>query len=87
MKKSQFLVFPVTSVTSERCVYVFSFTGTLSDLFKSLRPDNGTLSDLINSLIESTLEVITWVKWGSPSIPFGRGDLHMTHVSIDVHNC
>ena len=59
-----------------------------------------TLSDLRKSLFEGTLEVIMWAKWGSPSIPLGRGDLHITQhelceqdsisvslsVSIDVHN-
>ena len=63
----QFLTIPVASPTAER---VFSFEGL-------------TLSDLHKSLIEGTLEAIMWVKWGSPSIPLGRGDLHIT---IDVHN-
>jgi hypothetical protein len=81
----QFLAIPAASATAER---VFSFAGL-------------TLSDLRKSLLEGTLEVIMWAKWGSPSIPLGRGDLHMTHpelcdkdsisvssaVSIDVHNC
>ena len=39
--------------TAER---VFSFAGL-------------TLSDLRKSLLEGTLEVIMWSKWGSPSIP------------------
>jgi hypothetical protein len=38
-----------------------------------------TVSDLRKSLIEGTLEV---TKWGSPSIPLGRGDLHMTHPEL-----
>jgi hypothetical protein len=59
----QFLFIPVVSATVER---VFSFTGL-------------TLSDLHKSLLEGTLEEIMWVKWGSPSIPLGRGDLHITH--------
>ena len=81
----QFLTIPEASATAER---VFSFAGL-------------TLSDLRKSLLEGTLEVIMWAKWGSPSIPLGRGDLHITHpelcdydsisvssaVSIDVHHC
>ena len=55
----QFLTIPADSVTAER---VFTFAGL-------------TLSDLRKSLLEGTLETIMWVKWGSPSIPFGRGDL------------
>ena len=79
----QFLAIPEASATAER---VFSFTGL-------------TLSDLRKRLLEGTLEAIMWAKWGSPSIPVGRGDLDMTHpelcdqdsisvssaVSIDVH--
>ena len=79
----QFLSIPATSTTGER---VFSFAGL-------------TLSDLRKRLLEGTLEAIMWAKWGSPSIPLGRGDLHITHpklcdsisvscdVFIDVHNC
>ena len=79
----QFLAIPAVSATAER---VFSFAGL-------------TLSDLCKSLLEGTLESMMWVKWGSPSIPLGRGDLHITHpelcdsisassaVSIDVHHC
>ncbi len=48
----QFLSIPAASATAER---VFSFAGL-------------TLSDLHKSLVEGTLEVIMWVKWGSPSI-------------------
>ncbi len=48
---------------------VFSFAGL-------------TLSDLRKSLLEGTLESIMWVKWGSPSIPLGRGDLHITHPKV-----
>ena len=59
----QFLTIPETSATDEG---VFSFACL-------------TLSDLCKSLLEGTLEVIMWVKWGSPSIPLGRGDLHITH--------
>jgi hypothetical protein len=62
----QFLSIPAASVTAE---HVFSFAGL-------------TLSDLRKSLLEGTLEVIMWTKWGSPSIPFGRGDLHMTHPEL-----
>jgi hypothetical protein len=62
----QFLVIPATSVTAER---VFSFAGL-------------TLSDLYKSLIESTLKTIMWAKWGTPSIPLGRGDLHITHPEL-----
>ncbi len=62
----QFLVIPVASVTAER---VFSFAGL-------------TLSDLCKSLLEGTLEAMMWVKWGSPSIPLGRGDLHITHPEL-----
>ena len=58
----QFLTIPVTSVTVER---VFSFSGL-------------TLSDLHTSLLEGTLEVIMWSKWGPPSNPLGRGDIHIT---------
>ena len=62
----QFLAIPAVSVTSER---VFSFAGL-------------TLSDLRKSLLEGTLETIMWVKWGPPSIPLGRGDLHITHPEL-----
>ncbi len=62
----QFLSIPSASATVER---VFSFAGL-------------TLSDLRKSLLEGTLEVIMWVKWGSPSIPLSRGDLHMTHPEL-----
>ncbi len=62
----QFLTIPVTSATVER---VFSFAGL-------------TLSDLRKSLLEGALEVIMWAKWGSPSIPLGRGDLHITHPEL-----
>ena len=62
----QFLTIPEASATAER---VFSFAGL-------------TLSDLCKSLFEGTLEVIMWAKWGSPSIPLGRGDLHMTHPEL-----
>jgi hypothetical protein len=59
----QFLVIPAVSATSER---VFNFAGL-------------TLSDLHRSLFEGTLESIMWTKWDPPSIPLGRGDLHITH--------
>ena len=59
----QFLTIPPASTIVER---VFSFRGL-------------TLSDLRKSLLEGTLEEIMWAKWGSPSIPLGRGDLHITH--------
>ena len=62
----QFLTIPAASATAER---VFSFAGL-------------TLSDLRKSLLEGTLEVIMWAKWGSPSIPLGRGDLHMSHPEL-----
>ena len=52
--------------TAER---VFSFAGL-------------TLSDLRKSLVEGTLEAIMWAKWGSPSIPLGRGDLDITHPEL-----
>ena len=38
-------------------------------------------TDLCKSLFEGTLEVIMWSKWGSSSIPFGRGDLQESHNS------
>ena len=62
----QFLVIPADSVTVE---LVFSFAGL-------------TLSDLRKSLLEGTLEAMMWAKWGSPSIPLGRGDLHITHPEL-----
>ncbi len=62
----QFLTIPTVSATAER---VFSFAGL-------------TLSDLRKSLFEGTLETIMWVKWGYPSIPLGRGDLHITHPQL-----
>ncbi len=40
------------------------------------------LSDLCKSLLEGTLEAIMWSKWGPPSFPFGRGDLHITHPEL-----
>ena len=33
-------------------------------------------------LVEGTLEAIMWAKWGSPSIPLGRGDLDITHPEL-----
>ena len=62
----QFLTIPEASATAER---VFSFAGL-------------TLSDLRKSLLEGTLESMMWAKWGSPSIPLGRGDLHITHPEL-----
>ena len=59
----QFLAIPEASETSRR---VSSIAGL-------------TLSDLRKSLLEGTLEAIMWVKWGTSSIPLGRGDLHVTH--------
>ena len=41
-----------------------------------------TLSDLCKSLLEGTLEAIMWAKWGSPGIPLGRGDLHITYPEL-----
>ncbi len=63
-----------SSIPGYSCGYatverVFSFTGL-------------TFSDLRKSLLEGTLEVIMWAKWGSPSIPLGRGDLCMTHPEL-----
>ena len=62
----QFLTIPVASAPAER---VFSFAGL-------------TLSDLSKSLIEGTTQSIMWVQWGSPSIPLGKGDLHITHPEL-----
>ena len=62
----QFLAIPAASAKVER---VFSFAGL-------------TLSDLRKSLLEGTLEAIMWAKWGPPSIPLGRGDLHITHPEL-----
>ena len=62
----QFLAIPEASATVER---VFSFAGL-------------TLSDLSKSLIEGTTQSIMWVQWGSPSIPLGKGDLHITHPEL-----
>ena len=53
-------------VVSATAERVFSFAGL-------------TLSDLRKSLLEGTLEAI---MWGSPSIPLGRGDLHITHPEL-----
>jgi hypothetical protein len=41
-----------------------------------------TLSDLRKSLLEGTLEEIMWVLWGTPSIPLGRGDLHISRPEL-----
>ena len=62
----QFLTIPEAIATGER---VFSFGGL-------------TFSDLRKSLLEGTIEVIMWAKWGSPSVPLGRGDLHMTPLNF-----
>ena len=62
----QFLTIPAVSATDER---VLSFAGL-------------TLSWIRKSLVEGTLESIMWAKWGSPSIPSGRGDLHITHPEL-----
>ena len=62
----QFLTIPVSSATAKR---MFSFAGL-------------TLSDLRKRLLEGMLEAIMWAKWGSPSIPLGRGDLHITHPEL-----
>jgi hypothetical protein len=66
MLMSQFLAIPEASAKAER---VFSFAGL-------------TLSDLRKSLLEGTLETIMWDKWGTPSIPLGRGDLHIAHPEL-----
>ena len=62
----QFLTIPAVIPTAER---VFYFAGL-------------TLSDLHKSLLEGTLEAIMWAKWESASIPFGGGDLHITHPEL-----
>ena len=62
----QFLAIPAASATVER---VLSFASL-------------TLSDLSKSLLEGTLGAIMWSKWGPPSIPLGRGDLHITHPEL-----
>ena len=64
----QFLSIPAASATDEP---VFCFAGL-------------TLSDLRTSLLasEGTLVAIMWVKWGTPRIPFGGGDLHITHPEL-----
>ena len=62
----QFLTIPEASATAER---VFSFAGL-------------SLSDLCKSMLEGILEAMMWAKWGSPSIPLGRGDLLMTHPEL-----
>jgi hypothetical protein len=62
----QFLTVSVDSPTTER---VFSLSGL-------------TLSCLCKYLVDGTLEVIMWVQWGRPSIPFDRGDLHITHLNF-----
>jgi hypothetical protein len=66
LRTRQYLTIPVDSPTTER---VFGFAGL-------------TLSDLCKSLLEGTLEAIMWAKWGSPSIPLGRGDLDITHPEL-----
>jgi hypothetical protein len=69
---------PEASATAER---VFSFTGSATServfSFAGL-----TLSDLRKSLLQGTLEAIMWSEWGSPSIPLGRGDVHITHPEL-----
>ena len=66
----------VTGLTGEVCLQFFdreiNFL-SIADL---------TLSDLCKSLLEGTLEAIMWSKWGSPSIPLGRGDLHIVHPEL-----
>jgi hypothetical protein len=62
----QFLTMPAASATAES---VFSLAGL-------------TLSVLHKSLLEGTLETIMWSKWGSPSIPLGGGNLHITHPEL-----
>jgi hypothetical protein len=62
----QFLAIPAGSTTAER---VFSFGGL-------------TLSDLRKCLLEGTLVASMRAKWGSPSIPLGRGDLDITHPEL-----
>ncbi len=42
----------------------------------------GRRTNSFSSHFEGTLESIMWVKWGSPSIPLGRGDLHITHPEL-----
>jgi hypothetical protein len=62
----QFLAIPADSATTER---VFSFASL-------------TLTDLRKSLLEGKLEAIMCAKWRSPSILFGRGDLHITQPEL-----
>jgi hypothetical protein len=65
----QFLAIPAASATAER-VFSFSF-------LTPLRP-----ARIFEFLLQGTLEAIMRAKWGSPIIPFGRGDLHITHLNF-----
>jgi hypothetical protein len=62
----QLLDILAASATAER---VFSFAGL-------------TLSDLSKFLLEGTLEAIMWTSGGSPSIPLGKGDVHIAHPEL-----
>jgi hypothetical protein len=64
----QILAILVDSATAER---VCSYAGlTISE------------TQTCASLLDDTLEAIMWFKWESPSIPAGRGDLHITNPEL-----
>jgi hypothetical protein len=70
------LVFPHISVMARQFLAIPAASVTAERVFSFA---GLTLSDLRKSLLEGTLEA---TKWGSPSIPLGRGDLHITHPEL-----
>ena len=70
--------FPRITVMSRQFLAIPAASATAERVFSFA----GLMSDLHKSLLEGTLEAIMWAKWGSPSIPLGRGDLHITHPEL-----
>ncbi len=69
--------FPRISVMARQFLAILATSATAERVFSF-----AGLTDLRKSLLEGTLEEIMWSKWVSPSIPFGRGDLHITHPEL-----
>jgi hypothetical protein len=66
---------------SKKCRYELSCRYKLPscERFYLIHWREGLSTYLCKSLLDGTPELIMWTKWGSPSIPFGRGELHTTH--------
>jgi hypothetical protein len=46
------------------------------------RPEDEAISLFAGFLANPDVPLSLWAKWGSPSIPLGRGDLHITHPEL-----